>query len=98
MHHQAGIALVLGRELEVVVDAVAVEGERRIAEQQHRVGRHPAVPGRVLGRRFARARGLARLRLVAKHQVLLLLDAGAVRGRHLVADGNEDEAPAAALP
>ena len=35
---QAGIALDLGDIVAVVVDAVAVEGQRRIAEQQHLIG------------------------------------------------------------
>ena len=38
VHDQARIALDLGDVAAVVVDAVAVEGQRRVAEQQHRVG------------------------------------------------------------
>ncbi len=38
MHDQARIALDARHIGVVVVDAMAVEGERRIAEQQHRIG------------------------------------------------------------
>ena len=45
VHDQAGIALLLRHVLAVIVDAVAVEGERAVAEQQHVVGHDPALPG-----------------------------------------------------
>src|SRR5262249_18413589 len=38
VEHQARITLDLGHVIAVVVDAVAIEGQRRIAEQQHGVG------------------------------------------------------------
>ena len=51
MHDEAGVAFFLRHVAAVVVDAVAVEGERRIAKQRHRVGHKLALPGRAgLGR------------------------------------------------
>ncbi len=45
VHDQARVALDLGDVAAVVVDAVAVEGQRRVAEQQHVVGHDLALPG-----------------------------------------------------
>ena len=42
MHDQSGVALDFGDVLAVVVDAVAVERERRVAEQQYVVGHNIA--------------------------------------------------------
>ena len=44
MHDEAGVALDFGDVLAVVMDAVAIEGQGRIAKQQHRVGRDRARP------------------------------------------------------
>ena len=53
---QAGIALDLGDVVAVVMDAVAIEGQRRIAKQQHRIG-HVAF---AVLRRWRRRRRLGR--------------------------------------
>src|SRR3546814_3100050 len=79
----------------VVVDAVAVEGERRVAEQQHRRWYHLLPPRGLLRRRLAlRERG-ALLAGLAVDDVVLLDDAGAVLVRAHMLDGDEGEAPAA---
>jgi len=67
---QAGIALDLGDVVAVVMDAVAVEGQRRIAKQQHGIG-HVAFAMHCDRRRrgFAR-RGRLRGRHVAINDIL----------------------------
>ena len=67
VHDQARIALDLGHVAAVVVDAVAVEGQRRVAEQQHVVGHDAArellvggSAGAALRRRRSPARGASR--------------------------------------
>ena len=52
MHDQIRVALDLHRPAAVIVDAVAVERERREAEEQHGVGRDAAAPRDVRGRFF----------------------------------------------
>jgi hypothetical protein len=54
VHDQARVALDLGDVAAVVVDAVAVEGERAVAEQQHVVGHDLALPGGAGGRGLRR--------------------------------------------
>src|ERR1700753_1208127 len=71
---QAGIALDLGAVVAGVMDAVAVEGQRRIAKQQHRIG-HVAFA--MLGNRRRcgwLGGGLRRARDVAIDDVLPLAD------------------------
>ena len=79
----AGIALDLHRPAAVVVDAVAVEGERGEAEEQDRIGRDRPPPRHVGGRRLAPRRlvALAGLHLFAKHRAPLVLDGEAVGRR-----------------
>ena len=62
----------------VVVDTVAVEGQRRIAEQQDRVGLDGAAPERFARRGNGRRQRLARLPLGAEGDVLLLFDGQAL--------------------
>jgi hypothetical protein len=49
VHDQARVALDLGDVGPVVVDAVAVEGQRAVAEQQHIIGHPGALPGAPVG-------------------------------------------------
>ena len=78
VHDQAGITLAAGDIGLVVVDAMAVEGERREAEQQHRVGHdrrdQVASAGAAL-----RPRLLAGLRGLAIDDVVLLDEREAAR-------------------
>ena len=50
VHDEAGVALHLGDVLAVVVNAVTVEGEGRVAKQQHIVGHDAPLPGPLSGR------------------------------------------------
>ena len=94
---QPRIALDLGDVAAVVVDAVAVEGERRVAEQQHRIGRHRPC-GRLVGRRAAPAGARrARLRQVAVDDVVLLGEQQLAVARDLVAHGDEHQGAGLAL-
>ncbi len=73
VHDQPGIAFLLAHVIRVVVDAVAVPGQRGVAEQQHRVGMHLARRGGV--DRGGRVAGLDGLALgAAIDDVLLLRD------------------------
>jgi hypothetical protein len=74
MHHQTGIALGPGDISAVVMDAVAVEGQRGIAEQQHVVGDDPPRPLGILRRGCRCRRRFARLRQVAVDDVVFLVD------------------------
>ena len=88
---QAGIALDLGDIVAVVMDAVAVEGQRRIAKQQHGIGHvasRDALRDRRRRRRFGGC-GLRRARDVAIDDVLALADRDAARRRHVVLDRDE---------
>ena len=98
VHDQAGVALDLGHVLAVVVDAVAVEGQRRIAEQRHRIRRDAARPGLLAGkrRRLRRGRRLARLRGAAIHDVMLLGQGQAARIQGLVLHQHEQQLARAA--
>src|SRR5690606_31761150 len=71
VHHQARVALGLGDVGPVVMNAVAIEGDRRIAEQQRRSGLDPLAP--VAFRHWITAGELWRGRL-AVDDVLLLTD------------------------
>ena len=51
LHHQAGQFFNFGHIVPVVVDAVAIEADRREAEQQRRVGLNRLVPFRFAGNR-----------------------------------------------
>src|SRR5258708_15140985 len=94
VHHEPGIAFDARRVRLVVVDAMAVESHRGIAEQQHRVGMDLAPPRRASrrGRGPCRERGLA-----AVYQVVLVGDDEAAAVAHLVAHGHEHERSAASL-
>src|SRR3546814_19755257 len=84
-----------------VVDAVAVEGECRVAEQQRRRGHHLLPPGAFGRRRLAlRPRiaclGRALLAGLAVDDVVLLNDAAPLGIGADMLDGDEGEPPAAA--
>ncbi|KQP18282.1 hypothetical protein ASF43_10695 [Pseudorhodoferax sp. Leaf267] len=98
VHDQAGVALDLGHILAVVVDAVAVEGQRGIAEQQHVVGNDAAHPRGVDGGRRRRGRGLARGVHVAVDDVVLLQDRQLAIAADFVVHLDEDQRPGAADP
>ena len=76
--NQAGITLAAGDIRLVVVDAVAVEGERRKAEQQHSSG-NPSRPGGVGRCGLGGPRLLAGLRGLAIDDVMLLDEREAAR-------------------
>ena len=95
---EPGIALDLHRPGAVVVDAVAVEGERREAEEQHGIRRDPPPP-RDVGRGLlapGRLVLLAGLHLLAEDGAALLLDRERVGGEDAVAHGGEHEGAGAA--
>jgi hypothetical protein len=76
VHDQARVAFDLGDVLAVVVDAVAVEGERGVAEQQHVVGHDLALPLRLAFRLLGRRVGLAGLAQRAVDDVVELHQRG----------------------
>ena len=93
---EAGVAFLVPRVRPVVVDAMAVEGERRVAEEQRRARVDGARPlGRLV--RTRRALRIARAWRVAIHDVLRFLDDHALRVGDLVAYGDEDERSGAAF-
>jgi hypothetical protein len=99
VHHQALITLLGDGVGAVVVDAVAVEGERREAEQQHRPGGPFLPPVGGLGRRRRQRRsggGGAGGGGLAVDQVLALADRHTVRAIQFVAHGDEDQRAGAA--
>src|SRR5882757_5832742 len=94
---QAGIALDLGDIVAVVMDAVAVEGQRRIAKQQHGVS-HVAFAV-LRGRRRHRWfdwRGCWGGRHIPIDNILPLADGGSARRRDEVFDRYETQYAAAA--
>ena len=98
VHDKPGIAFHLRHVTAVVVDAVAVEGQRRVTEQQHIVSRPPALPGRMVRRRDGRRRGIPGVGHVAIDDVVEFRDAGGrfVRAADLVAHLDEHQAAGAA--
>src|SRR2546422_8572729 len=72
MHDQARVALDLRHITAIVVDAVAVERERRIAEQQHLVRYPLLLPGGCAGNGVRRNGDVGRLRRLAVDDVLEL--------------------------
>ena len=96
VHDQAWIAFLVADIVHVVVDAVAVAGQGRIPEQQHRV-RHDCCLLCSLHGGGGRGRLDGGALRPAIHQVLPLAECRAVRSRDDVADGDEHQPPAAAL-
>src|SRR5258706_1588429 len=94
VHHEPRIAFDAGRVRLVVVDAMAVEGHRGIAQEQDRIGMDLAPPRRPLP---VRSRLCGKRRLAAGGDVVLVGDDEAAGIAHLVAHGHEDERPAASL-
>src|SRR5437588_4208915 len=85
---QARIALDLGDVIAIVMDAVAVEGQRGVAKQQHGI----ADMGLAVfsdGRRWRRFRDRRGAAAVAIDQVLALTDRDAARRRDDLFDGDE---------
>ena len=101
MHDQPRIALFPGHVIAVVVDAVAVEDQRRITEQQHRVRVDRPLPDRV--RRWVRGWRNGRLPACAfggrpaVNDVVFLDDGRAFGAGNLVAHQHEDQRPALAF-
>src|SRR5215471_7997044 len=95
---QPGIALGVHGPATIVVDTVAVEGERREAEQQHGIGGDPPAPGHVGGRGFAPGRlvPLTRLHLFAKDRPALLLEGQPLATEEAVDHGGENQRAGAA--
>ncbi len=95
---QAGITFDLGDVVAVVMDAVAVEGQRRVAKQQHRIGHMAfAMLGGQRRRRRLGGRGvLAIRRHVAIDDVLPLADGEAARRGDDVVDRDEAQRARAA--
>ena len=96
VHDQARVAFDLGDVLAVVVDSMAVEGERRIAEQQHVVGHYFALPGCVFLSRYGRRRRVAGLGRCAVNNVVLLGQRQAPAVMHLMPDQHEQQIASAA--
>ncbi len=91
------IPLDLGHVGVVVVDAVAVEGERRITEQQHRIGRDLTAPDGVCGREFGRRRRRVWPCRPAVDDVVLFLDRQTLRPQNTVLHQHENEGAATTL-
>ena len=92
---ESRIALDTLRIVAVVVDAVGVEGERRIAEQEYRIGRQAAHRVGGLGFDCCGRRGRGRCcRGFAKDDVLLLADRGDAIRRNVVAQRHEEQVAA----
>lgn len=72
MHDQAAVAFNFGHVLVVIVDAVTIESQRRVAKQQHVIRHDLALPGRALFRRHGRRCRVARLGSGAVHDVVFL--------------------------
>src|SRR5262249_56255152 len=96
VHDEARIALHVHRPRPVVVDAVAVEGERREAEEQHRIRRDAAPPRHVGRRRLAARRlvALARFHFFAEDRAPLVLPGqDAVPAQHPPRDPAQNPPP-----
>src|SRR5256885_1282866 len=98
MHDQAGVALDLRHITAIVVDAVAVERERRIAEQQHLVRYPLLLPGGCAGNGARSGRDVGRLCRFAVDNVVELGQRNVLLavGAELVPDLHEYERTAAA--
>ena len=88
MHHQIVIAFDPGRVGAVIMDAVSVEGQRRIAKQQHRVGRDAKVGQRrpQIGSDGIVRQWRPRHRVGAVHQILPFRHTHASRDTVIVPD------------
>src|SRR5690606_28188720 len=91
------VTLHAGHVRVVVVDAMTVESERRIAQQKHRVGLDRTPPFGVLRHGIVARRCGADTRRLAVDEVLLLGDGYALRVRDLVRQLDEDEPAGASL-
>src|SRR6266480_746003 len=98
MHDQAGVALDLRHITAIVVDAVAVERERRIAEQQYLVRYPLLLPGGCAGNGARSGRDVGRLCRLAVDDVVELGQRNVLLavGAELMPDLHEHERTAAA--
>ena len=92
MHQKAGVAFLLGMR-QIIMDAVAIEGEGREAEQQKGRCVHRPFGGDAL---FALGPRRGRSSRLAEHQILPLTNGEAILVRDLMHD--RDEAEFAELP
>ena len=99
MHHEARITFDFGHVAPVVVDAMPVERERRIAKQQHVVGSNLALPQRALRCRLGRRLRIAWTLRFAVRDVVELDDRriGCAVATQLMAHLHEHECAAATL-
>ena len=97
MHDEAGVTLNARDIAAVVVDAVAVEGERRVTEEQHGVG-HDLAAELLVARRGCggRLRRIGRRR-IAVDDVVFLAQRQALGVAEVVAHADENQCTAAAL-
>src|SRR6266511_5027469 len=96
MYDEAGVALDLGRIISVIVNAVSVEGQGRIAKQHGRIRAHllgVCRPGR---RRLSDAPSGSSSGVLAVDDVVLIDDGEPVATRYLVTDGHEHQSAGAA--
>ena len=91
VHHEARIALDLRDVAAVVVNAVAVEGQRRVAEQQHVVGADLAYPLRVVRRALHRRGRIVGARVLAIDDVVFVSQRQALLVEQLVKDAHEHQ-------
>ena len=96
MHDEAWIALNFRDVAPVVMDAMAIEGERGIAEQQHIVRRDAAVPGRAGFRSDRRWHWVTRLGRSAVDDVVLFGQRKALGIGNLVLDQHKHQITRAA--
>ena len=96
MHHQARVALHPGHIAAVVMNAVAVECQRRVTKQQHRVGLDQALKLFVSGRNYRRGHRCIGLGRVAVHNVMFLAHGQALRASVFMANANKHQGAAAA--
>ena len=95
MHDQAGVALDLGDITAVVMNPVAIEGQRRVAKQQHVVGPDHARPLRIAWRGQRWRRRIARLRVGTVNDVVFLAHSQPLRVMQLMPDQHKHQVAAA---
>src|SRR5512132_2700338 len=91
MNDEAGIALDLGRVRAVIVNAVSVERQRRVAEQHGRIRAHLLGVHRSHRRRLSGAPSGSSSHVLAVDDVVLIDDGEPVATGNLVTDGHEHQ-------
>ena len=96
LNHQRRVKLLIDCVGPVIMDAMTIVGERRVAEQQHRVGLNCPSEVGIRGRCFASGRRRRSGWYLAIYQVLLFLNANSAVLRQLVIERHEDKRAASA--